>query len=553
MNITVIIKKSFFLAFLLFSSYSFSQNIPFISPKKQLIVDGKPFIVLGGELHNSSGSSMDYMESRWEQLSYMKLNTILAPVSWELIEPQEGVFDFSTLDELIAKSREHNLKLVILWFGTWKNACSSYAPEWVRKDTKRFFRSEVNGEKVNHISALCTEASTADANAFARMMKHIRETDSKQRTVIAIQVENETGLRWGPFGPDVNWAFRDMCARANSAFNEQVPSSLMDYLVKNKSRLTPQFIKLWEHSGFKTNGTWTEVFLADAAEAFMAWHTASYVNKVAAAGKAEYPLPFFANVWMSFEAEFEKEVTNTYPSGSPVIKMLPIWKAAASKLDFIAPDIYRKAGDAAMIMELYKQMDNPLFMPETGVERLTANTLHAYGMGAICFSPFAIDNPERFYPEKAKEIRECYKFIENFTPYLNEYQETGKMTGFFGTKGKKDIELGKYIVRITFEEKAASDPDFKINNGGIIIATSDDEFIVAGYGSGFTVKFISKPGTPKITEILSAYELVYKNGSWVKDRRLNGDETGMGSAHNTELRFSPGDISVIAAKVFSYE
>jgi hypothetical protein len=385
------------------------------------------------------------------------------------------------------------------------------------------------------------------------MMKHIRETDSKQRTVIAIQVENETGLRWGPFGPEVRWMFRDMCDRANASFNEQVPAALMDYLVKNKSWLTPQFIKLWERSGFKTKGTWTDVFLADAGEVFMAWHTASYVNKVAAAGKAEYPLPYFANVWMSFEEEFEKEITNTYPSGSPVIKMLPVWKFAAPDLDFIAPDIYQKASVAALIMELYKQMDNPLFMPETGIERLTSNTLHAYGLGAICFSPFAIDNPDRFYPGKAKEIRNCYEFIENFTPYLNEYQGTGKMTGFFGTKGSKDIELGKYIVRINFEEKAATDPGFNLNNGGIIIATSDDEYIIAGYGSGFTVKFISKPGTPKISEILSASDLIYKNGSWVRGRRLNGDETGLGAGHHTELRYDDGELSVKTVKIFSYE
>jgi beta-galactosidase GanA len=529
-----------------------SQDIPYISKQKQLIVDGKSFIIRGGELHNSSSSSIDYMESRWEPLVKMNLNTVLAAISWELIEPREGVFDFSTLDNLVEKAREKKLKLVILWFGTWKNACSSYAPEWVRKDTKRFFRSEVNGEKINHISALCTEAFKADAKAFGMSMKHIREIDSKERTVLSVQVQNETGLRWGTFGPEVRWMFRDMCALANAAFSEQVPSVLMDYLTKNKDRLTPEFIKIWERSGFKTKGNWTEVFLADAGEVFMAWHTASYVNKVAAAGKAEYPLPFFANVWMSFEEKFEKEITNTYPSGSPVIKMLPVWKCAAPDLDFIAPDIYRKASDIAMIIKLYQQMDNPLFIPETRAANFTSNALHAYGIGAICFSPFGIDNSGRENKEVENEVSKCYGFIEKFAPYLNEYQGTGKMSGFFGTKGKEDIDLGKYIVRITYEEKSSSDPNFKLNNGGIIISTSDDEYIIAGYGSGFSIKFISKPGTPKTTEILSAYDLVYKNNSWVRERRLNGDETGMGAAHDTELRFPVGEIAVKTVKIFSY-
>jgi beta-galactosidase GanA len=541
------------LLLLVFSLNCMSQELPYISQKKQLMVDGKPFIVLGGELHNSSASSMHYMESRWEPLVNINLNTVLAPVSWELIEPREGVFDFSTLDALVSKAREHNLKLVILWFGTWKNACSSYAPEWVRKDTKRFFRSEVNGEKLNHISALCTEASTADARAFAMTMKHIREIDSQQRTIIAVQVQNETGLRYGPFGSEVRWMHRDMCARANAAFSEQVPSALMDYLVKNKSRLTPEFLKIWERSGFRTRGNWTEIFLADAGEVFMAWHTASYVNKVAAAGKAEYPLPMFANVWLSFEEKFEKEISNTYPSGSPVIKMLPVWKFAAPGLDFIAPDIYRKASDIAMIIALYKQMDNALFIPETHAANITANALHAYGIGAICFSPFGIDNAGRVNSEVGAEIKRCYEFVENFSPYINEYAGTDKMTGFFGSKGTQDLEMGKYTVRIGYQEKASTDPNVNMNNGGIIIAVAEDEYIIAGYGSGFNVKFISKPGTPKITEVLSAYELIYKDGTWVKDRRLNGDETGSGAAHHTELRFSSGKITVINAKVFSYE
>ena len=94
----------------------------------QLIVDGKPLLMLAGELHNSSASSLQYMKPIWPRLAAMHLNTVLATVSWELIEPEEGRFDFTLVDGLIQDARSHNLHLVFLWFGSWKNGMSSYIP-----------------------------------------------------------------------------------------------------------------------------------------------------------------------------------------------------------------------------------------------------------------------------------------------------------------------------------------------------------------------------------------------------------------------------------------
>ena len=63
---------------------------------QQLIVDGKPFLILGGELGNSSASSAEYMRPHWPRLKAMNLNTVLAPVEWDLIEPIEGKFDWTS-------------------------------------------------------------------------------------------------------------------------------------------------------------------------------------------------------------------------------------------------------------------------------------------------------------------------------------------------------------------------------------------------------------------------------------------------------------------------
>ena len=79
-------------------------NIPYLRKKgtaTQLIVDGEPFVMLGGELHNSSSSSLTYMEPIWLRLASLGLNTVLAPVSWELVEPEEAKFDFTIVDGLV--------------------------------------------------------------------------------------------------------------------------------------------------------------------------------------------------------------------------------------------------------------------------------------------------------------------------------------------------------------------------------------------------------------------------------------------------------------------
>ena len=107
---------------------------------QQLFVDNRPFLMLAGELHNSSASSVEYMKPIWPRLSAMHLNTVLAPISWALLEPSEGHFDYTLVDGLIRDARAQNLRLVLLWFGTWKNGLSSYAPDWVKKDFDRFPR-----------------------------------------------------------------------------------------------------------------------------------------------------------------------------------------------------------------------------------------------------------------------------------------------------------------------------------------------------------------------------------------------------------------------------
>lgn len=496
----------------------------------QLIVHGKPFIMLAGELSNSTSSSMSYMDSIMPHLKALNLNTVLAAVSWEMIEPVEGQFDFSNVDGHISKARKNNLKLVMLWFGTWKNACSSYAPAWVRQDTKRFVRSEdLAGAKLNNLSALCSATCEADSKAFAALMKHLKEVDGVQNTVLAVQVENEPGIRGDS---------REHSALANEAFNKPVPIELMHYLIENKEKLTPDFLQIWAKSFYKKEGTWTEVFDGEADMVFMSWNTASYINKVAAAGKAVYPLPMYTNAWLGNN---ESAKAGTFPSGGCVPRVFPIWKAAAPSIDILSPDIYRK--EFASTCNLYQRMNNPLFIPETGYFT-HANVFYAIGQGAICFSPFGI---EEYYPI-TDPIGKSYQLLTNLMPYLLQYQGAGKMVGVVGKKDEKqEISLGDYKLQISFLGGSKGETP----SGAIIISLANDEFLVAG--SGLSVTFLSGENKPKRTEILKAYELVYKNKSWEKQRRLNGDETGNGSDHGIQLQFKDDNLGVKTAKVFSYE
>jgi len=218
----------------------------------QLIVDGKPFLVLGGELHNSSSTSREYMKNYWPVLKASGMNTVLAAVEWSLIEPVENNYNFSVVDNLIEDARANDLRLVFLWFGSWKNGQSHYMPEWVKKDFSRFPRVKAeNGKSLEILSTFGEANLQADSKAFAAMMKHLGEIDSKNRTVIMIQVQNEVGILGSP---------RDHNDLANTAFSSPVPKELIDYMVKNKESLLRELLDVWSAGGFKTSGNWEEVF-----------------------------------------------------------------------------------------------------------------------------------------------------------------------------------------------------------------------------------------------------------------------------------------------------
>jgi beta-galactosidase GanA len=542
------------LAVILLASAVTTAQTPFLRKQgkaTQLIVDGQPFLMLAGELGNSSSSNAEYMRPIWPKLAAMNLNTVLVPFYWELIEPTEGQFDFTLVDALIQDARKSNLRIVPLWFGSWKNSMSCYAPAWVKTNQRRFPRSEdKNGNGMEILSTFNKENVEADARAFAALMRHLRAIDSKDRTVIMVQVENEIGMI-----PDS----RDRSAIANSLFNQTVPTELMDYLQKQKEQLIPEFRSTWAVNGFKTRGTWEEVFGRGPAtdEIFMAWYFARYTQRVIEAGKAEYGLPMFVNAALIRPGHLPGQ----YPSAGPLPHLIDVWRAAAPGIDFMSPDIYFQ--NFAEWVRKYDRSGNAVFIPEAMPGPIdSVNALYAIGQhNSMGFSPFSIESLDE---ATNNAIAQSYDLLRQLRPLIIEHQGKGEMAGLLSEgpeqRQPQQLRLGNYTLYVTYERSAqttaqgAQNPGVptsaaqasNVLSGGLVIASGADEFVFAG--TGMTITF--EVDTPKeLVGILSVDEGGYANGQWKQVRRLNGDQTHQGR----HLRLPAGRFGIQRIKLYRYK
>ncbi len=524
----------------------------------KLIVDGRPFICVAGEVNNTSSSDPQAMKQSIARLAKANLNTILTVVSWDLVEPQEGKFDFSMIDYQIETARANEVRLILLWMGSWKNGLSHFPPEWVKANQERFPRVvNAAGHSLEILSTLSQESRDADARAFAAVMKHVREVD-KDHTVIGIQVENEAG---------VLGSSRDFGPAANKAFAGPVPRELMDYLQAHKENLLPELKKIWLAAGGKTSGTWEEVFgknvprpanrpplpnpgntlpdrpagvdlLTHTDEIFMAWNYAQYIGYVAAQGKKEYNIPMYVNAWI---VQLKDVGPGDYPSGGPVSRVHDIWRAGAPAIDILAPDIYLDA--YAQVIQEYARNGNPAFNPETRL--IAANCWKAFTeLNALCFSPFGVDGNRPIMPESA--WGRTYGFINSISGALAEAQgKKGAIKLIELTPGKTPgkVEMGDYVLDFTpvpgsrsgtgraTTAAAASRPAggggaealaFLDNPFVLIINTAPDEYYFA---TNDIFPFRVSPKIPgKIAAPATIDRGYFSNGKWIMSHRLNGDD-----------------------------
>ena len=501
----------------------------------QFVVDGKPFIALTGEIEGDDGTSLENMKWMWPELVKMNLNTILPVVYWELFEPEEGKYDFTLVDGIIQEARRNHLRVCLVWFASFKNGLVSFAPLWVKKDYKRFPRVQIRGGKsIEYFSAAegyGDATRDADARAFAALMRHVKEIDGQQHTVIFAHVENEVGMSGDS---------RDRSPGAEKAFAGPVPKALMDYLQKHKDTLIPEFRQVWEKAGFKTSGTWEEVFGKGAAtdEIFMVWSYAQYVNRVTEAGKKEYPIPMYTNGWVTRTSSIaavaakgvEAETKGYQHSGDPMFDLLDVWRAGAPAIDFVAPDAYPEKNFAEVCMS-YHQSWNPMYVGEAeGGPQGAAEALWAVGHDATGFSVYGVEyNLLRQDPQN--ELGRVYKTIEQLMPVIAEHQgKKGETAGvLLGESGQSETaRLGDYTLTVivnpnkTRPNGTTPPPPGAPLGGALFVLTAPDELYVIN-SNEYEMSVTFTPNTPGPSQVGVGIveDGSFVDGRWVAGRHLD--------------------------------
>ncbi|KAL5592830.1 hypothetical protein FOBRF1_013138 [Fusarium oxysporum] len=509
-----------------------------VSGTWELLVDDKPFLILGAELHNSSMSSSRYMSRVWQHLADSGINTVLGAVSWEDIEPREGEFHFTELDAVIAGARNHGLRLIVLWFGSFKNGKSSYVPAWVKTNQERFPRMyirDIDGRLTNSgvLSIFHEECYKADARAFTALLRHLHDND-KNRTIIMVQVENEVGLRFDS---------RCRSAVAEKAFESPVPAELLEFLQSKWQDVHPDFKS--KQSDCRENlgkgGGWEDIFGQSiwTDELFMAYHYTHYVEYVASSGRKEYEIPLFTNAWLARPGEAGAAAgggtPGEYPSGGPVSTVLDIWQRFAPSLSFLSPDIY--TAPYSETCWTYTHNGQLLFIPEQRRDSVGARqvwiSIGTYK--AVGTSPFGIDTLKPL----DNHFSEVYKLLASVSTHILGARREAKHTVGFAfhsppRPGQVDdtprftIGFQEYHVTIdrafVFGEKAAG--------YGMIIELEPTKFLLIG--KGFKAEWRSRNPKLPYTDILSFLEksVDAETQELRTERILNGDESNGGTRAN---------------------
>ena len=539
----------------------------------RIIANGKPMLMIGGELGNSSASTPQDVKRTFAHLSQLGLNTVLAPISWELIEPEEGQFDMSSLDVILTEARQNDLKVVLLWFGAWKNSMSCYAPEWFKRDTKRFPRAHaLEGRPVEEASSLSRNVLEADKRAFCRIMEHLRDNDATEQTVIMVQVENEIGMIDVP---------RDYSADATKLYQSAVPKQLTDYLKKNQKSLHP-YLKEKLQPQAKANASWPQLFGDDiyTEEIFQTWTYATYVEQIAQAGRAIYNLPMYVNVALNSR----DRQPGQYPSGGPLAHLIDLWHCGAPSIDVLGVDIYDKG--IKSWLDKYHLSNNPLFVPEIRLEDKDAMyALYAFGHhGAMGFCPFSIEDYPLYADAKGNDMSSMdlsqddqlnafsagvsnlsplaasYQILRQAEPLILERQGTKEMDAVLLDNEQRQAEIiTPDGIRLTIKhsyslgwEPGAQDAEWP-EAACIIIRLGKEDYLVLGSGVVITYTDAKagetwKQGDTRIG-LAKCESVSISDGQMHIKRHLNGDQTHQGR----HVRIPVGQFDIQHFRLYRYK
>ncbi len=541
--------------FLLFSFFTFI-SVNFFA---------QDHLILGGELGNSTASSAEDIHRIFPQLKATNLNTVLVPAYWDLIEETEGTFDFTLIDQTLAEAKTNDLNVIFLWFGAWKNSMSCYAPEWFKTDYSRFPRAQTEtGKPLEIASAFSENVFKADSTAFVNFINHIKVTDTDHR-VVMIQIENEIGMLESA---------RDHSDIANKLFAENVPTNLMDYIVRNQDNLHSSLLDKWTKNGKKTEGSWQTIFGADifTDEIFMAYYYALYVERLAKVARDNYDGYLYVNAAMNSR----DRLPGQYPSAGPLAHLKDIWKCAAPTIDFLSPDIY-DTGFASWASR-YALVDNQLFIPEMRLcDGNGAQAFFAFGeYEALGVSPFSIESGL----QSTNKLALCYEKLAELERLLLDNRGKGLTHGFlFDQENKEKVfrEDGMTIkARHYFTlpwDPRATDGSTWSEAGGLMLKLGDGEYIIAGIGivlefladgeiqldanlgeDGFANAGVDKNTTNSWSAdhrvgIVYCDEIkIEDDGTFTRLRRLNGDEDHQGR----HVRIGVDEPKILYVKLYQY-
>ena len=466
--------------------------------KRVFKVKGKPFYPVSGQAGNDAGYNDSESEKYFKEVKLFNGNCLTIPVYWVKVEPEEGKFDFTTVDDLIASARRYGLKLILLWFATWKNGNMDYVPGWVKTNPKRFKRVlSPTGGDLWVLSSYCKANLEADKKAFAALCKHLKAKDSAEQTVIAIQVENE---------PAVSGTDRDYCPKALAAYESPVPAKLITSM---KTKGSGPAYDAWQKAGGKKSGAWLDIFDWPARDYFSAWSIATYIDAVAEAGKAVYDIPMYINVAIGMSGWRGPIPDEMFCSGKASPKVMDIYKWFTPHVDMICPDIeYNDSRAYEVLCAAYSRDDNPFFVPETPPTTNLFRAIADYNLIGYSwmggFGNIAADDGS-VRPEMQGPV-DTVKCIVSAIPLLLKYQGTDKIHAIVQEEytPAQWLDLDGYIGRVQFgagrmpltskdwrhkkgdampKEQADSDikPEY-LRGRGLLFQVSRNEFYLIGCG-----------------------------------------------------------------------
>ena len=518
--------------------------------------------ILGGELSNSAATSVEDINEVMPRMKALGLNTVLVPAYWEMMEPEEGQFDFTLIDRTIQQARDLQLKVVFLWFGAWKNSMSCYAPLWFKKDTKRFPRARTqSGKPLEIASCFSEQVFQADNKAFEALVKHVSEIGSD--VVTMIQVENEIGMLEDA---------RDHSTLAEEVYQKGVPQELIIYLKKNQKTLHP-----WMKERFNAKGkTWTEVFGNDiyTDEIFMAYYYAKYVGRLCETARKHTQIPLYVNAAMNSRGRLPGQ----YPSAGPLAHLIDIWHCGAPQLLCLAPDIYDTGFKGWA--DQYALPNNRLFIPESRCcENSGARAMYAFGEhDAMGFSPFAIDQAS---PNETESVTKAYALLRQLSN-KNSQKSWGLL---FDQEDKERIIEDEGVIMtcrhyytLPWDPRATNGSTWP-EGGAILLKLADNDYLLAG--TGVVVTFASAyetahgqqqvlgedgfvaAGTPSSISnqpstvfngnrkgIASVDEVsIDEQGQMHYIRRLNGDQDHQGR----HARIACGEWKILHVSLYDYK